>query len=175
MMCSIRFGSGLAVSHALALCLCLSWNPALAQTQASAEAENSAQEQSANVPPTVQRGQMGSMITPIEALPFRSETERRRYQSLVEELRCTVCQNESLSASTAPLARDIRMQVFDMLQDGDSDYEIRNFMVERYGDFVLYRPPLARHTLLLWAGPGLLLLIGLMTTFVVIKKRRQAL
>jgi len=175
MMDASRLDSALTVSCALALCLCLFCPPAFAQTQASAEAENPNQEPSANVPAPVQRGQMGSMITPIEALPFRSETERRRYQSLVEELRCTVCQNESLSASTAPLARDIRMQVFDMLQDGESDFEIRNFMVERYGDFVLYRPPLARHTLLLWAGPGLLLLIGLISAFFVIRKRRQAL
>ncbi len=149
--------------------------PALAQTQPSTDSDTPGQDQAASVPPTVQRGQMGNMITPIEALPFRSEVERRRYQALVEELRCTVCQNESLSASTAPLARDIRMQVFNMLQEGRADFEIRNFMVDRYGDFVLYRPPLAGHTVLLWAGPGLLLLIGLISVFFVIRKRRQAL
>lgn len=170
---SFRFANGIAV--ACALMLFLFWAPALAQSQAEPDDGNSRSEPSAEVPPPVQRGQMGSMITPIEALPFRSEEERARYQSLVEELRCTVCQNESLSASTAPLARDIRMQVFDMLQEGESNSEIRKFMVERYGDFVLYRPPFARHTLLLWAGPGLLLLIGLMTAFFVIRKRRQAL
>jgi len=168
-----RFANAIAISCALVLSLF--WAPVLAQTEAENEGENSRPQPAANVPPPVQRGQMGSMITPIEALPFRSEADRARYQSLVEELRCTVCQNESLSASTAPLARDIRMQVFDMLQDGQSNSQIRSFMVERYGDFVLYRPPFARHTLLLWAGPGLLLLIGLMTTFFVIRKRRQAL
>ena len=173
MMRSIR--SIRALSAACLLMLGFAGAPVLAQEQSSAEVGSPEQEQPSNVPPPVQRGQMGSMITPIEALPFRSDTERRRYKSLVDELRCTVCQNESLSASTAPLARDIRMQVFDMLQEGRTDFEIRSFMVDRYGDFVLYRPPFASHTLLLWVGPGLLLLIGLMTAFFVIRKRRQAL
>jgi len=137
--------------------------------------EGAVQEQPGGTSPAVQRGQMGTMVTPIEPLPFRSETERRRYKALTGELRCTVCQNEALSESTAPLARDIRMQVFSMLQEGSSDFEIRSFMVDRYGDFVLYRPPLAGHTLLLWAGPALLLLGALIGTLIVIKKRRQAL
>ena len=170
-MRSLTYINILAAS--LVLWLGLAGSPAGGQTESGTE--DAAQQPSADVSASVQRGQMGSMITPIEALPFRSETERRRYQALVEELRCTVCQNESLSASTAPLARDIRMQVFNMLQEGSADYEIRSFMVDRYGDFVLYRPPLARHTLLLWAGPGLLLLIGLISAFFVIRKRRQAL
>ncbi len=123
----------------------------------------------------VQQGQMGGMITPIEPLPFRSSLEERRFRALVSELRCTVCQNESLAESTAPLARDLRMEVFAMLQDGRADMEIRQFMVERYGDFVLYRPPLAGHTLLLWFGPILLLIGSLIGAFFVIKNRRQAL
>nr|WP_239056869.1 cytochrome c-type biogenesis protein [Wenzhouxiangella limi] len=115
------------------------------------------------------------MVSPIEPLPFRSDLERQRFKALTGELRCTVCQNESLSESTAPLARDIRMEVFSMLQEGRSDFEIRNFMVDRYGDFVLYRPPLASHTILLWGGPLLLLIGGLIGALFVIKKRRQAL
>ncbi|MGY6588356.1 MAG: cytochrome c-type biogenesis protein [Wenzhouxiangella sp.] len=149
--------------------------PALAQADERAShpiAEPSGQERQAR---PVQQGQMGGMITPIEPLPFRSSLEERRFRALVGELRCTVCQNESLAESTAPLARDLRMEVFALLQDDRSDMEIRQFMVDRYGDFVLYRPPLAGHTLLLWFGPILLLLGSLIGAFIVVHKRRQAL
>ena len=111
----------------------------------------------------------------IEPLEFRSELERTRFRSLTAELRCTVCQNESLAESDAPLARDLRREIFHMLQDGRSDMEIRGFMVDRYGDFVLYRPPLAGHTLLLWAGPIVLLLGSLIGVIIVIRRRQQAL
>ncbi|MFP4208043.1 MAG: cytochrome c-type biogenesis protein [Wenzhouxiangella sp.] len=157
--------------------LALALLPALlgAQSEPPTTSESPGQQQPEAVSPSVQRGQMGSMVTPIEPLPFRSELERRRFKALTSELRCTVCQNEALSESTAPLARDIRMEVFNMLQEGRADFEIRNFMVERYGDFVLYRPPLASHTILLWAGPLVLLIGGLIGALIVIKKRRQAL
>lgn len=111
----------------------------------------------------------------IEPYPFESELQEKRFRALAEELRCTVCQNQSLADSDAPLARDLREELFRMLQDDRSDQEIRNFMVERYGDYVLYRPPLAGHTLLLWGGPIVLLVIGLIAALVVIRKRRQAL
>ncbi|WP_376696840.1 cytochrome c-type biogenesis protein [Wenzhouxiangella sp. EGI_FJ10305] len=115
---------------------------------------------------------LGSAIEPYD---FESELQRQRFKALVEELRCTVCQNQSLADSDAPLATDLRDEVFRMLQDNRSDQEIRNFMVERYGDYVLYRPPLAGHTLLLWGGPLALLLVGLVTAGFVIRKRRTAL
>jgi cytochrome c-type biogenesis protein CcmH len=111
----------------------------------------------------------------IEPYPFESELQEKRFKSLAEELRCTVCQNQSLADSDAPLARDLREELFRMLQDNRSDQEIRNFMVERYGNYVLYRPPLAGHTLLLWGGPIVLLVIGLIAALIVIRKRRQAL
>jgi cytochrome c-type biogenesis protein CcmH len=111
----------------------------------------------------------------IEPLEFRSEVERARFRSLTSELRCTVCQNESLAESDVPLARDLRREIFHMIQDGRSDMEIRSFMVDRYGDFVLYRPPLAGHTLLLWAGPIVLLLGSLIGVIIVIRRRQQAL
>lgn len=111
----------------------------------------------------------------IEPYPFESELQEKRFRALAEELRCTVCQNQSLADSDAPLARDLREELFRMLQDGRSDQEIRNFMVERYGNYVLYRPPLAGHTLLLWGGPIVLLIIGLIAAIVVIRKRRQVL
>lgn len=156
----------------LALSLLLS-APIGAQSEAPAS-DPAGQEQPGATRP-IEQGRMGGMISPIEPLPFRSELERRRFKALTSELRCTVCQNEALSESTAPLARDLRMEVFGMLQDNRSDMEIRQFMVDRYGDFVLYRPPLAGHTVLLWGGPLLLLIGGLISAVVVIKKRRQAL
>lgn len=111
----------------------------------------------------------------IEPLPFRNEVEEIRFKALAEEIRCTVCQNQSLADSDAPLAQDLRQTLFFMIQDGRSDQEIRNFMVERYGDFVLYRPPVASHTLLLWAGPVILLLIGLVASVIVIRERKKLL
>lgn len=111
----------------------------------------------------------------IEPLPFESETERDRFRSLVEELRCTVCQNQSLADSDAPLARDLRKEIFTQIRAGRSDAEIRDFMVARYGEFILYNPPLAAHTLVLWAGPGVLLGIGIIVAIVTVRRRRQRL
>ena len=109
---------------------------------------------------------------PIEPLEFASETERERYTSLIDEIRCTVCQNQSLASSDVPLAADLRSAVYSQIRDGRADSEIRNFMRERYGDFVLYTPPLAAHTLLLWAGPPFLLVIGGIACVVMIRRRR---
>lgn len=111
----------------------------------------------------------------IEPYPFQSEVQEKRFRALAEELRCTVCQNQSLADSDAPLAQDLRRELFAMLQDGRSDMEIREFMVERYGDFVLYRPPLAAHTILLWAGPVVLLLGSLLAAVIIIRRRRKLL
>lgn len=94
-----------------------------------------------------------SVELPAEVLP--------RYQNLINELRCLVCQNQSISESNAPLAVDLREQVAQQLAAGRSDREIRGYLTDRYGDFVLYKPPLAARTLLLWAGPALLLVLGL--------------
>ena len=83
-----------------------------------------------------------------------------RYETLTRELRCLVCQNTPISDSNAPLAQDLRRQVREMLLSGASDSEIYGFMTDRYGDFVLYRPPFAKRTWLLWLAPGILLLLG---------------
>ena len=85
----------------------------------------------------------------------------RRVAALATELRCLVCQNQTLADSNAPLAVDLRNQVREQLAAGKSESEVRDYMVARYGDFVLYKPPLKASTLLLWAGPFLLLLAGL--------------
>ncbi len=83
-----------------------------------------------------------------------------RYESLTRELRCLVCQNESIADSNAPLASDLRRQVREMLREGASNREIYTYMTDRYGDFVLYRPPFVRRTWLLWFAPALLLMLG---------------
>jgi cytochrome c-type biogenesis protein CcmH len=89
-----------------------------------------------------------------------SQDVDRRVQSLANELRCLVCQNQTLADSNAPLAVDLRNQIREQLQAGKSEQDVRDFMVARYGDFVLYKPPLKATTMLLWAGPFLLLLFG---------------
>ena len=93
---------------------------------------------------------------------------------IAEELRCLVCQNETIAASHADLAVDLRQQIRLKLQQGQSEAQILDFMVQRYGDFVLYRPPLKRSTWLLWAGPFVLLGVALLVLGVNIRRRRQA-
>src|SRR5690606_14098191 len=93
-------------------------------------------------------------------LVFNNSEQEQRFQDLTEELRCLVCQNQNLADSDAPLAQDLRKEIHNMLIDGRSDDEIRSFLVDRYGDFVLYRPALKGNTLLLWLAPALLLLGG---------------
>lgn len=172
--------AGLLSGLALATLLLLSGASEHALAQADERASHPISQQAetaAETPaePSIERGRMGSMVTPIEILPFRSSAEEQRFRALISELRCTVCQNESLVESTAPLARDKRILVLRLLQEGRTDAEIRQFMVERYGNFVLYRPPFAGHTLLLWIGPFLLMFGGLVAAIIIINKRRQVL
>jgi cytochrome c-type biogenesis protein CcmH len=91
---------------------------------------------------------------------------------LSEELRCLVCQNQTIADSHAGLAEDLKQQIREQIAAGRSDAEVLDYMVERYGDFVLYRPPVKMTTVLLWAGPFLLLAIGAVTFAVVVRKRR---
>lgn len=95
----------------------------------------------------------------IEAYEFDSAQVEADYYQLINELRCLVCQNQNLSASDADLAKDLRRQTYDMLNQGKSSQQVVEYMVARYGDFVLYRPRLKTSTYLLWLGPFLLLLI----------------
>ena len=98
----------------------------------------------------------------------------RRVQVLSEELRCLVCQNQSLADSNADLAVDLKNQVREKLKQGASEKEVIAFMTERYGDFVLYRPPVKGTTLLLWFGPGFLLAGGLIALFMRLRRRAAA-
>ncbi len=108
-----------------------------------------------------------------EAREFERPEDARRYQALVSELRCLVCQNQNLADSNAPLAADLRQLTYDMIREGKSDAEIIDFMVARYGDFVLYRPPFKPATAVLWGGPFLLLALGLWLLLRQLRRRAQ--
>ena len=97
----------------------------------------------------------------------------KRVDAVSAELRCLVCQNQTIADSYADLAVDLKNQVRDMLRAGNSNEEIVNYMVDRYGDFVRYKPPMKPATYFLWFGPGLLILIALSVLFVTLRKRRQ--
>lgn len=92
---------------------------------------------------------------------FDDPQKQQHYDQLIQELRCLVCQNQSLAESDADLAKDLRREVYQLIESGKTDREAAQFLVARYGDFVLYRPPLQANTVLLWGGPGLVLLVGL--------------
>jgi cytochrome c-type biogenesis protein CcmH len=105
---------------------------------------------------------------------FDDPAEQARYEGLIRDLRCLVCRSESIADSNAQLAADLRREVETLMREGKSDAEIYGFMTERYGDFVLMRPPVAPRTWLLWAGPAIFLLGGLAVVFVVVRRRAGA-
>ena len=108
-----------------------------------------------------------------QSAPTAAELERREL-AIAAELRCLVCQNQSIAESNADLARDLRQQIREQLAAGKSDAEIRDFMTARYGDFVLYRPPLKGGTLLLWFGPFVLLALGALVIARIVRGRRAS-
>jgi len=109
----------------------------------------------------------------IETHVFNSAEDEARYQTLIEELRCLVCQNQNLADSNAELAQDLRRQTYEMVQAGKSHEEIVAYMVQRYGDFVLYRPPFRPATVLLWLGPFAILGIGVIVLLTFIRRRAR--
>ncbi len=102
---------------------------------------------------------------------FKDEVTEIRYKSLVKELRCPKCQNQNLADSNSPIAADLRREVYELLEQGKADSEIVDFMVKRYGDFVLYKPKVSSATYVLWFGPAVLLLIGVIVVVFVIRRR----
>lgn len=99
-------------------------------------------------------------VAVIETWDFPDPADEARYQAFIDELRCPKCQNQNLSGSDAPIAKDLRRELALQIQDGRSDQEILQYMLERYGDFILYRPRFTQQTLALWFGPLALLLVG---------------
>jgi len=108
-----------------------------------------------------------------EPLIFMNPEQEARYNELTLELRCLVCQNQNLADSDAPLAQDLRKEIYDMMQAGRSNEEIKTFMVDRYGDFVLYKPPVQGNTLALWLAPAVLLLLGGVVVVLIVRKRTR--
>ncbi len=114
-----------------------------------------------------------SCLAHIDTFVFDTPQDEQRFRKLSTELRCLVCQNQNLADSNADLAMDLRQEVYEMIKDGKSDADIIDFMVSRYGDFVLYRPPVKPITYLLWAGPLILLVIGAYALFVFVRHRSK--
>jgi len=108
----------------------------------------------------------------IDAYEFRDDAERARYAELTKELRCPKCQNQDIADSNAPIAADLRKEIFRMLGEGQSNQQIIDFMVDRYGDFVRYKPALTSRTWILWFGPAGLLIGGLLVIGVIVVRRR---
>jgi cytochrome c-type biogenesis protein CcmH len=102
---------------------------------------------------------------------FDDPVLQQRYENINRELRCLVCQNQTIADSNAGLASDLRREVRELIAAGKTDDEIREFMIERYGDFVLYRPRMTAQNLLLWAAPILLLVFGVIAALRVIRRR----
>jgi cytochrome c-type biogenesis protein CcmH len=109
----------------------------------------------------------------IDTYEFEDEATRERFNKLTFELRCPKCQNQNLQDSNSPIASDLRNEIYKMLQAGNDDNEIVDFMVARYGDFVLYRPPVNQMTYVLWYGPAALVLIGVIVVLVISRKKKK--
>ena len=105
-------------------------------------------------------------------LQFRDAAEETRFHALAAELRCVMCQNQSLADSNALIALELRREVLDLMREGRSDGEIKDYLVQRYGEFVLYQPKVEGRTWLLWLGPALLLLVGGGVVAAIVRKRK---
>lgn len=111
----------------------------------------------------------------IETYQFDSPEQEARFRQLGYELRCPKCQNQAIGDSDAEISGDLRAEVYRMLKDGATDEEIKEFMVARYGRYVLYNPPLDKHTLILWFGPAVLLILGGILVGLRIRQSKKAL
>ncbi|ASJ95271.1 MULTISPECIES: heme lyase NrfEFG subunit NrfF [Shewanella] len=112
------------------------------------------------------------MATPVDTYEFKSVDNQKRALELAHSLRCPQCQNQNLIDSNSPVAQDLRLEVYQMVDEGKGDEEIIEFMTSRYGEFVLYKPRMEAKTYVLWLGPLGLLLVGLMIGFVFVRKQR---
>lgn len=115
-----------------------------------------------------------SLSAAIDTYEFADEATRERFHQLTFELRCPKCQNQNLQDSNSPIAADLRNEIYKMLQAGNNDAEIVDFMVARYGDFVLYRPPVNQMTYVLWYGPAALVILGVIVVLIITRKKKRA-
>ena len=114
-----------------------------------------------------------SAFAAIEMHEFSNELERKRYQSFIEEMRCPKCQNQNLAGSDSAISIDLRNKLYEMIKLEKSDKEITDFMVERYGDYILYRPRVTPATYVLWGAPIGLLVIGVVVVILILHRRRR--
>ena len=117
---------------------------------------------------------LGMAQASIDTYEFSSQAQRERYRTLVEELRCPKCQNQNIADSDAPIAMDMRDEIFKKLEEGQSNEQIVEFLVDRYGDFVRYKPPVNKSTLILWYGPAAFLVFGFAMVVVIVIRRRRS-
>jgi cytochrome c-type biogenesis protein CcmH len=116
---------------------------------------------------------LSPLANAVDAYQFNNPEQQAAYNTLVSELRCLVCQNQTIGDSNADLAADLRRQVYEMLQQGKSKEDIQTFMTERYGDFVLYNPPFKAKTGLLWLGPVSFLIIGVLAVVLFVRRKKM--
>jgi cytochrome c-type biogenesis protein CcmH len=112
-----------------------------------------------------------TMAGPVDTYVFQDKVTETRFNALNKELRCPKCQNQNLADSNSPIAADLRREVYELLEQGKADIEIVNFMVSRYGEFVLYRPRVSSLTYILWYGPAGLLIIGVIVVIVILRRK----
>jgi len=110
----------------------------------------------------------------VDIRDFPNEQQRQRYQVLIAELRCPKCQNQNLAGSDSPIAKDLRRELHRLLLEGKDDQAVKDFMVARYGDYVLYRPRLQENTVMLWFAPLAIGVIALMAVTVILRRQRPA-
>jgi len=113
-----------------------------------------------------------AMAAGLEAFDFTGNVDEERYKQLIIQLRCLVCQNQSLADSDAGLAHDLRREVWELMDSGKSDQEVVDYLVARYGDFVLYNPPVKPSTYILWYGPFVLLVVGALLLWRILRQRQ---
>ncbi len=114
-----------------------------------------------------------SIIAQVDTFEFDTPSQQQRFRNLSNELRCPQCQNANLTGSTGGIAEDLRREVHRMIMEGMTDGEIRQFMFERYGDFIFYRPRLRAETVLLWFGPLIFLVIGSIVAYSILRRARR--
>jgi len=112
-----------------------------------------------------------AIASPADTYVFKDKVTEIRFNALNKELRCPKCQNQNLADSNSPIAADLRREVYELLQQGKADIEIVDFMVARYGEFVLYRPRVSSLTYILWYGPAGLLFVGVIVVVIILRRK----